>query len=269
MPLKKDPTGRRWVEVSVEVPGTPQEVWEAIATGPGVSSWFVPCEVKSNPDGRPREVICNFGPGMESVAQVTGWDPPRRFTADSADFGPEMPSVATEWIVEARAGGTCVVRVVHSMFTDKDDWDNQLEGFESGWPSFFRILKLYLTHFRGQHGTPLQLVGGSNESEADAWARFTTALGLDHAAVGEHRRAPAGAPALGSTVEVVSGPHGNEFLLKLDQPAPGVAHLFAMPMGGQVMLIMRLYLYGGTAAATVERENPLWQAWIAERFPMG
>ena len=27
---------------SKEVPGTPDEVWQAIATGPGISSWFVP-----------------------------------------------------------------------------------------------------------------------------------------------------------------------------------------------------------------------------------
>jgi hypothetical protein len=39
---KGSPSGRRWVQVEVEVPGTPEEVWQAIATGPGISSWFVP-----------------------------------------------------------------------------------------------------------------------------------------------------------------------------------------------------------------------------------
>ena len=42
MSVKKDASGRRSVQVEVEVPGTPEEVWQAIATGPGVSSWFVP-----------------------------------------------------------------------------------------------------------------------------------------------------------------------------------------------------------------------------------
>ena len=52
--------------------------------------------------------------------------------------------------MEAKAGGTCIVRVVHSLFTSRDDWDNQLEGTEHGWPGFFRTLRIYLTHFRGQ-----------------------------------------------------------------------------------------------------------------------
>ena len=35
MPVKKDASGRRWIAVEAEVPGTPEQVWNAIATGPG------------------------------------------------------------------------------------------------------------------------------------------------------------------------------------------------------------------------------------------
>ena len=38
MSVKKDPSGRRSVQVEFEVPGTPEEVWQAIATGPGNSA---------------------------------------------------------------------------------------------------------------------------------------------------------------------------------------------------------------------------------------
>ena len=44
MSVKKEASGRRSIQVEVEVPGTPEEVWQAIATGPGISSWFVPTE---------------------------------------------------------------------------------------------------------------------------------------------------------------------------------------------------------------------------------
>ena len=176
MPLKRDASGRRSVQVEVEVPGTPEEVWQAIATGPGVSSWFVPTEVEER-DGKPVAVRSNFGPGMESLATVTEWDPPRRFAAKSGDLGPNAPPVATEWIVEARAGGTCVVRVVHSLFASSDDWDNQLESIESGWPAFFRILRLYLTHFRGQRCSTFQLMGVAPEPLSKAWDALTGALG--------------------------------------------------------------------------------------------
>ena len=30
----------RLVDVQIEVPGTPEQVWEAIATGPGIACWF-------------------------------------------------------------------------------------------------------------------------------------------------------------------------------------------------------------------------------------
>jgi len=44
MSVKKEASGRRSVQVEVEVPGTPEEVWQAIATGPRISSWMVPAE---------------------------------------------------------------------------------------------------------------------------------------------------------------------------------------------------------------------------------
>jgi hypothetical protein len=34
MPIRKEPTGRRSVQVEVEVSGSPEEVWRAIATAP-------------------------------------------------------------------------------------------------------------------------------------------------------------------------------------------------------------------------------------------
>ena len=79
MSVKKEESGRRSVQVEVEVPGTPEEVWQAIATGPGVSSWFVPTEILE--DGT---VVAQFGPGMESRATRTAWEPPHRFAAESA-----------------------------------------------------------------------------------------------------------------------------------------------------------------------------------------
>src|SRR5688572_33077398 len=88
MSLKKEGK-RRSVEAQVEVPGTPEQVWRAIATGAGVSSWFVPTHVEERAGGA---VTSNFGPGMESVSTITRWEPPHLFVADSQD-GPGEPLV--------------------------------------------------------------------------------------------------------------------------------------------------------------------------------
>ena len=38
-------------------------------------------------------------------------------------------------------------------------------------------------------------------------------------------------------------------------------------MGGQVMLILRLYLYGERAREPAARDEPRWRQWMAEKFP--
>ena len=265
MSVKKEASGRRSVQVEVEVPGTPEEVWQAIATGPGISSWFVPTEFEER-DGKPVAVTLNFGPGMESRSVVTAWDPPRRFAAQSEGWG-GSPPIADEWTVEARAGGTCVVRIVHSLFASTDDWDNQLEGTESGWPVFFRILRMYLSHFRGQRSAMMQRMAPAAGTEAEAWETLTAAVGLKGVSAGERWTAPAGVPALSGVVEQVTQSPCNA-LLRLDKPGPGAAALSAVNCGGPIMVTLSFYLYGDQAAATVARETPLWEAWIQERFPM-
>jgi uncharacterized protein YndB with AHSA1/START domain len=265
MSVKKEASGRRSVQVEVEVPGTPEEVWQAIATGPGISSWFVPTEFEES-DGRPVAVTCNFGPGMVPRSTVTAWDPPRMFAAQGEGWG-GAPPIATEWSVEARAGGVCLVRVVHSLFASTDDWDNQLESAGLGWPAFFRTLRIYLTHFRGQRSAIMQFVAPVAGTEAEAWEMLTAALGLKGLSVGQRSTAPAGVPALGGVVEYVTlGPY--DALLRIDKPGPGVAALGAFNVGGQSMAALSFFHYGDQAAATVARETPLWQAWLQERFPM-
>jgi uncharacterized protein YndB with AHSA1/START domain len=268
MPVKKDASGRRYVQAEAEVPGTPEQVWKAIATGPGISSWFVPTEVHTNASGTPVKVVSHFGPGdsMDSVSNVTAWEPPRRFAADSPGEGPNAPPVATEWTVEGQSGGTCRVRVVHSWFAETDDWDGQYEGMEYGWAAFFRILRLYLSAYRNLPCTAIQLMAFTPESVSNAWAKLTAPLGLPAAVKGQHVESPGGAPRFSGVVECVGSPEYPELMLRIDRPAPGIAHLFAMPMGPSVCVPVRFYLFGDQAAAVAAREEPVWQSWISERF---
>ncbi|HSA57839.1 MAG TPA: SRPBCC domain-containing protein [Gemmatimonadaceae bacterium] len=265
MPVHKDPSGQRYVQAEAEVPGTPEDVWRAIATGPGISSWFVPTDLEERTGG---SIVLHFGPGMDSTARITEWDPPRRFTAEGSDMGPGSPTVATEWIVEARAGGTCLVRVVHRWFADTDDWDNQFEGTTHGWIAFFRLLRLTLLHFRNQRCTPVQLMAFAPEPKAEAWAALTGPLGLAGVAVGDRVRSGDDAPRLAGVVERAGQPEWPEdLIIRLEQPAPGLVHLTAHTMGGQVVLPIRFFLYGDEAPAIAARTESEWQAWIVALFP--
>lgn len=265
MPVKKDASGRRSVEVETEVPGTPEEVWQAIATGPGISAWFVPTKLEEREGGA---IVLDFGPGMESQAVITAWDPPRRFVGESKEgMGPGSPTVADEWTVEAKSGGTCRVRVVHSWFASTDDWDDQFEGVEKGWPAFFRILKIYLAHFRGQPSEVIPLMAMSSESKSAAWDRLLGSLGFARLAEGQRVETAHDAPRVAGIVERVVDRDNEELFIRLDEPTSGVAHLLPIAMGGQVCLSVRLYLYGAQARAVAASEGPVWQAWINTLFP--
>jgi uncharacterized protein YndB with AHSA1/START domain len=264
MSVKQQADGRRALELEFEIPGTPEEAWDAIATGPGLSAWFVPTRFEPA-DGRPTQMVMSFGPGAESRAEVTGWDPPRSWSGQGEVYG-GSPPIATEWHIEAKAGGTCRVRMVHSLFASTDEWDNQLEGAKEGWAGFINNLRLYMTHFRGRHGAIMQVSTPVAMSEAEAWDALTNALGVGGA--GQRWTAPEGAPALGGVVEVATK-EPFDALLRLDTPMPGLAALgaFTYP-GSPTMVGMNLYLYGDEAAATVEGITPKWNAWFQDRFTM-
>jgi uncharacterized protein YndB with AHSA1/START domain len=264
--VKKEASGRRSVQVEVEVPGTPEEVWQAIATGPGISSWFVPTEFEER-DGKPVAVKVNLGPGMEPRSAVTVWDPPRMFATKADGWIPGSPPIANEWTVETRGGGTCILRIVQSLFASTDDWDNQLEGAKIGLASFLSILRIYLTHFRGQRSAIMKWMVPVAGTEAEAWESLTTALGPKGLSVGQRYAAPAGVPAFRGVAEYVTqSPY--DALLRLDKPGPGVAALGAVNFGGPSMVALNFYLYGDQAAGTVAHETPLWEAWFQKRFPM-
>ena len=266
MSVKTEANGRRSVQVEFEVAGTVPEVWEAIATGPGISSWFVPAEFVER-DGKPVAMKFKFGPDMEIGGAITAWDPPRMFAGEGEVYG-GSPPIATEWSVEARAGGVCRVRIVHSLFASTDEWDNQLEGAKSGWAGFLSILRIYLKHFRGQRAAIMQVVTPIASTEAEAWETLTAALGVKGVNAGQRWTTPAGVSPLGGVVEIVTeNPY--DALLRLDKPGPGIAALgTATYPGGQSTVAMNLYMYGDQAAETVARETPLWQAWFQEHFPM-
>lgn len=266
MSVKQEASGRRSVAVEVEVPGTPQEVWQAIATGPGISSWFVPTSFSgADSAGRPATVAMNFGPGLVATSTVTAWDPPRLFAAQGEGWG-GSPPIATQWQLEARPGGGCVVRVVHSLLADTDAWDAQLEATESGWPGFFRTLRIYLTHFRGQPSALVQLMAPVAAPEAQAWGRLTAAMGVQGLGVGQRWATPEGMPAHRGVLEYLAQ-QPYDALLRLDPPTPGVAALGTFNSGGPSMVALNFYFYGDLAAETAAREAPLWQAWVEKHFP--
>ena len=263
MSVKKEPSGRRSVQVEVEVPGTPEEVWKAISTGPGISSWFVPTEMDQQVGGK---IKMNFGPGMDSVATITAWEAPVRFAAESHHLGENAPAFATEWFVEARSGGMCLVRVVHSLFAESADWDGELEGTETGWPVYFRVLHLYLSKFRGMYGKSMVAMGNSTNPESETWNQLTKMLAIKNTSAGQKVETGSAAPQISGIVES-STQHPPSMVIRLEKPTPGVGVFGANDCGGSILVSVSLYLYGDEANQAIKKQESAWQEWLNQHFP--
>jgi len=253
----------RNVEAEIEVPGTPEEVWDAIATGPGISGWFVPTEV----DGRPGGVVTQYhgpGTGMQQRADITAWEPPARLAYETdwaPDEGVEPARVATEFLVEARAGGTCVVRVVNSGFGSGEEWDQAIEGTRSGWGPALASLRLYLEHFGGQEPSSIVVGGPMAGQRAEAWSDLLAALGMPDAHVGERvATGAADAPDIAGTVEYAQDA---QMIVRLERPGTGLGMVGAGGPGETAFGFLRAQLFGDGAAATAAREQDTWEAWMA------
>jgi uncharacterized protein YndB with AHSA1/START domain len=246
----------RAIQLEVQVSGTPEEVWEAIATGPGISSWYVPHQVEERQGGA---ATASFGPGpeMQVHGRVAAWEPPNRIVFDSGDGA---GGLAFEWLIEAR-DGTCIVRLVNTGFGSGGEWDGQYDGMAEGWGLFLLNLRLHLEHFRGRAATAMLPMATWPGPPDRAWASLTRALGLPAGVeVGERIRseAPDG-PALAGTVADVAP---WRLALVLDDPAPGTAFIAVEGQGDEVTVSVWSYLYGPDGPSIAERDEPRWSQWL-------
>lgn len=249
----------RSIELEVEVPGTPEEVWRAIATGPGISSWYVPHTVEEREGGA---ASASFGPGpeMQVEARVAAWEPPHRvlFT------GPEgLGGLAFEWLVEARDGGTCIVRLVNTGFGSGEEWDDQYDGMAEGWKLFLLNLRLHLEHFAGHTATPVLPMAMWEGPREATWSRLLSELGFPASpAVGDRVSTGHGVPPLaGTVIEADSW----RLALLVDEPAPGTAFVAAEGAGPEVGVSVWSYLYDEVGETAAEEVGPAWWAWLGER----
>jgi uncharacterized protein YndB with AHSA1/START domain len=185
----------------IEVDATPEEVWDAIATGPGIDSWFMGRnEVEPQEGGTTRMTL----PGFTMEDTVTAWDPPKRFATRSSE-GEDGSVHAFEFIVEGREGGSTVVRWVHSGFLG-DNWEAEYEGLREGDPMYFDKLAQYLTYFRGRTAIPVNVFGPPVKDREHAWDEFRRGLGLPGpVALGDRvRLTPEGLPPMDGAVDYLS-----------------------------------------------------------------
>ncbi|MEW9555806.1 SRPBCC domain-containing protein [Nonomuraea sp. NPDC050783] len=219
------------------VAATPEQVWDAISTGPGITSWFMG---RSEVEGG--VVRTAFGGYELPDSAVTAADPPHRF-AHSSDPAGDGRFVAYEFLVEGRERGSTVVRLVTSGFLPGDDWQDEFEAMSRGLEMYFATLVEYLGHFAGRTATPVTEFGPPVRDWARAWEAVYAELG--------------GRPAPGDRVRL--GP-AEGVVYHVNPQAIGIrsghaVHRVLQGFGGS--MIASHLLYAGD-----DGEGPAWRAWL-------
>jgi uncharacterized protein YndB with AHSA1/START domain len=251
------------MERTLEVPGTPEQVWDAIATANGITSWFLPTDLEERAGGAVTFHM-GEGEGESSTGEVTGWEPPGRLVYEEPHWaalvgheGAPVTPLVTEFLVDAQSGGSCVVKIVTSAFGVGADWEQEFfDDMTKHWVPFFDNLRLYLTHFPGQQVTSMTVNVDLPGPVDAAWAALKHALG---------------ATKVGDTIEVRGermsveriGTEVNELLVRTGGDLPGFL-LFSVfePGNGSSRVAITGYLFSETAPALVDGEKTAWKEWL-------
>ncbi|RSN02675.1 hypothetical protein DMB42_37010 [Nonomuraea sp. WAC 01424] len=238
----------REFEIPLEslVEATPEQVWSAITTGPGIDSWFMGRnEVEG---GAVRTAFA----GAELPESRVSADEPLKHFAHSATPGPDGRFVAYEFLLEGRGQGSTLVRMVTSGFLPGDDWEHEYEAMSAGTALFFATLTEYLTHFAGRGATPLTESGPPVADWPRAWRTLHAALGGPPEPGDTVRLTPPGLPPAQGVVYFRNGQ-------TVGVRTSDALYRFVQGMGG-TMLVMHL-LFGdpeGQAAA--------WRSWLEDLY---
>jgi uncharacterized protein YndB with AHSA1/START domain len=241
----------------IDLPATPEQVWAAIATGPGIDSWFMGhSEIEPREGGKRSWAM----PGFTQASTITTWEPGRRF-AFTEDPEPDGTFMAFEYLLEAGAGDTTVLRYVHSGFMT-DDWEEQYDAVKAGDRMYLYKLASYLRFFPGRTASFSFSAWGPQVTDADrVWEAFTGVTGLTSAAVNDGDR---GELALGR-----SGPASAIVDYIAHRPSIlGVRtsdSLYRFIHGYRDVVVVEQHCFDGDEAARKLSEDA-WQGWLATKF---
>ncbi|GAA0265770.1 SRPBCC domain-containing protein [Cryptosporangium japonicum] len=229
----------------ITVDATPEQVWDAITTGPGVDSWLMGRTVVDS-DSK-TSTFDMFG--ATSTANITAWEPGRRYATEE-DKNPDGTFTAFEWLIESRDGGGTVVRFVHSGALG-DDWEAEYNGLSVGDQAYLSKLAVYLEHFAprtAEHSTFLP--GPVAEGP---WAAMTAAVGagLDAADGQPARLSVPGIEPVDGVVEFV---HSTSFVGMRTGDA-----IYVLIHGYTGMVFATAHYFDGRDRSA---EIEAWQAWL-------
>jgi len=238
------------VRLEAELAATPEEVWDAIATGPGIDSWFMGrTEVEPGAGGSVRTAFGAYDPRL----RISGWEP-GEWLAYGGEREADGRFIAYEFLIEGRGRGSTVLRMVTSGFLPGDDWAEEYESMGFGLALFFRTLIEYLAHFPGRTAAPVTAFGPPVDDWERAWSALRGELGLENR------------PTAGDKARVaLDGPGPVEGVVYHVSPqtlgirAADGLYRFVRGLGGSIIAMHHLFSPSADAAGAQQA----WSSWLA------
>src|SRR5688572_8617177 len=134
----------RDIELSVELNASPEDVFRAVTDGTELAKWIAP-EARVTPpsEGKKGSIWISWGEGMGVETPIEIWDAPRRIRHPFGENPETKALLWADWSIEARAGGTTTLRLVHSGFSANAQWDEEFESHARGWRLMLQNLRHY------------------------------------------------------------------------------------------------------------------------------
>jgi hypothetical protein len=179
-----------------DLPATPEQVWDAVATGAGNLGWLYPMEVEPHVGGKV----------TRGAATVVAWEPPSHFATRATQDGGFSNTLS--YHIEPAADGTSHLRMgihwVHTGIVDDTwNWDTKSDAAEKHVDFYQHGLAEYLRHFAGRPAVYAKAQRPEPTADPADFAALRRRLGLaEDAAVGD--RLPLRVPGTdGRSEEVV------------------------------------------------------------------
>jgi uncharacterized protein YndB with AHSA1/START domain len=167
----------RDIELSVELDASPEDVFRAVTDGTEIAKWLAP-EARVTPptEGKKGRIFVSWGEGMGVEKPIEIWDAPRRTRHASGENPETKAPLWVDWYVEAKAGGTTTLRLVHSGFSASAEWDDEFDSHARGWRLMLANLRHYFARHAKKPAVHLTFMTKVDSPRADVWSTLLSKL---------------------------------------------------------------------------------------------